>query len=378
MPLAAGARLGPYEILDLVGAGGMGEVYRARDPRLGRDVAVKVLPAEVGADPERLRRFEQEARAVAALNHPNILTVFDIGTHEGTPYVVMELLQGETLREMTSRRAPTQRQVLSFLVQAAQGLEAAHAKGIVHRDVKPENVFVTTDGRVKVLDFGLAKVAARLTSESGEATESSPTDAGLVVGTVGYMSPEQVRGLAVDPRTDVFSFGVVLYELLGGKHPFRRETTVGDADGDPGGDAGGAVDGGAGDSAGGVGDRASVPGEGAGGEVRLGARRAGGAGGRPGGAGGVGGASGGGGAEPVPGPRELHGEGRGPLLRPGGRDQGPLAAPAEPQAPGGDRPLGDGQDVLRARGCRSRPARGLGRRRARRRGRARPWGSPRR
>ena len=127
---------------------------------------------------------------------------------------------------MVSRRAPTQRQVLSFLVQAAQGLEAAHAKGIVHRDVKPENVFVTTDGRVKVLDFGLAKVAARLTSESGEATESSPTDAGLVVGTVGYMSPEQVRGLAVDPRTDVFSLGVVLYELLGGKHPFRRETTV--------------------------------------------------------------------------------------------------------------------------------------------------------
>ena len=226
MALIAGTRLGPYEILDLVGAGGMGEVYRARDPRLGRDVAIKVLPAEVGAEPERLRRFEQEARAVAALNHPNILTVFDIGTHEGTPYVVMELLQGETLREMVSRRAPTQRQVLFFLVQAAQGLEAAHAKGIVHRDVKPENVFVTTDGRVKVLDFGLAKVAGRLTSESGEATESSPMDAGLVVGTVGYMSPEQVRGLAVDPRTDVFSFGVLLYELLGGKHPFRRETTV--------------------------------------------------------------------------------------------------------------------------------------------------------
>jgi eukaryotic-like serine/threonine-protein kinase len=205
----------------------MGEVYRARDPRLGRDVAVKVLPAEIGAEPERLRRFEQEARAVAVLNHPNILTVFDVGAHEDAPYVVMELLQGETLREMTSRRAPTQRQVLSFLVQAAQGLEAAHAKGIVHRDVKPENVFVTTDGRVKVLDFGLAKVAGRLTNDSGEATESSPTDAGLVVGTVGYMSPEQVRGLAVDARTDVFSFGVVLYELLGGKHPFRRETMVG-------------------------------------------------------------------------------------------------------------------------------------------------------
>ena len=138
----------------------------------------------------------------------------------------MELLQGETLRELASRRAPTQRQVLGWAVQAAQGLEAAHAKGIVHRDLKPENVFVTTEGRVKVLDFGLAKPADRLTAESGEATAPSPTDAGQVVGTVGYMSPEQVRGLAVDPRTDVFSFGVLLYELLGGRHPFRRETTI--------------------------------------------------------------------------------------------------------------------------------------------------------
>src|SRR5512139_4017952 len=227
MPLAAGSHLGPYEILDPLGAGGMGEVSRARDPRLGREVAVKVLPEEVAGDPEWLSRFEREARAVAALNHPNILTIFDVGTHEGVPYVVTELLQGETLRELVSRRSPTQRQVLSLAVQAAQGLEAAHAKGIVHRDVKPENVFVTTDGRVKVLDFGLAKLAGRLTSGSDESTESSPTDAGLVVGTVGYMSPEQVRGLAVDARTDVFSLGVVLYELLGGKHPFRRETTVG-------------------------------------------------------------------------------------------------------------------------------------------------------
>lgn len=226
MPLAAGTRLGPHEVLGLVGAGGMGEVYRARDPRLGRDVAIKVLPAEVGSDPGRLRRFEQEARAVAALNHPNILTVHDVGTHEGVPYVVTELLEGETLREMASRRAPTQRQVLALAVQAAQGLEAAHAKGIVHRDVKPENLFVTTDGRVKVLDFGLATTAGRLASGSAEATESSPTDAGRVVGTVGYMSPEQVRGLAVDARTDVFSLGVVLYELLSGTHPFRRKTTV--------------------------------------------------------------------------------------------------------------------------------------------------------
>src|SRR5512143_1711230 len=203
MSLPAGARLGPYEILDLVGAGGMGEVYRARDPRLGRDVAIKVLPAEVGADPERLRRFEQEARAVAALSHPNILTVFDVGTHEGVPYVVMELLQGETLREMVSRRVPTQRQVLSFAVQVAKGLDAAHAKGIVHRDLKPENVFVTADGRVKVLDFGLAKQVQRLTANSVEPTASSPTEAGQMVGTIGYMSPEQARGLPVDARTDV-------------------------------------------------------------------------------------------------------------------------------------------------------------------------------
>src|SRR5512136_2380478 len=226
MTLPAGARLGPYEVLDLLGVGGMGEVYRARDPRLGRDVAVKILPSEVGADPERLRRFEQEARAVSAPNHPNILTVFDAGTHEGNPYVVTELLQGETLREMVARRAPTQRQVLSFAVQVAQGLDAAHAKGIVHRDLKPENVFVTTDGRVKLLDFGLAKQVQRLTSDSVEPTASSPTEAGQMVGTIGYMSPEQVRGLPVDARTDVFSFGVVLYELLAGKHPFRRETAI--------------------------------------------------------------------------------------------------------------------------------------------------------
>jgi hypothetical protein len=186
----------------------------------------------VGSDPQRLARFEREARAVAALNHPNILTVFDVGSHAepgastpGIPFVVTELLEGETLREL-SRRGPTPRRVLSFAVQVAHGLDAAHAKGIVHRDLKPENVFVTTDGRVKLLDFGLAKVADPREANSVEPTALSPTGAGQVVGTVGYMSPEQVRGLPVDARTDVFSLGVVLYELLAGKHPFRRDTAV--------------------------------------------------------------------------------------------------------------------------------------------------------
>jgi serine/threonine protein kinase/WD40 repeat protein len=224
--LTAGTRLGPYEIRGLLGAGGMGEVYRACDPRLGREVAVKVLPEDVAREPERLQRFGLEARAVAALNHPNILTVYDVGTHESVLYVVTELLEGESLRELVSRRAPTQRQVLFFLAQAAHGLEAAHAKGIVHRDVKPENLFVTTDGRVKLLDFGLAKQLEGLATGSGEATESSPTGAGQVLGTVAYMSPEQVRGLPVDHRTDIYSLGALAYELLSGKHPFRRETTV--------------------------------------------------------------------------------------------------------------------------------------------------------
>jgi serine/threonine protein kinase len=226
MTVAAGTRLGPYEIRGLLGAGGMGEVYRALDPRLGREVAVKVLPEEVGRDPERLARFEREARAVAALNHPSILTVHDVGTHEGTPYVVMELLEGETLRELLTRRAPTQRQALSLAVQVARGLEAAHAKGIVHRDLKPENLFLTTDGRLKILDFGLAKLVAGETAGSQEATASSPSRPGQMLGTVGYMSPEQVRGRGLDGRSDLFSLGVVLYELLGGKHPFRRETAV--------------------------------------------------------------------------------------------------------------------------------------------------------
>jgi WD40 repeat protein len=226
MSLAAGTTLGPYEILELLGAGGMGEVYRARDPRLGREVAVKVLPAEVAGDEQRLAFFEREARAVAALNHPNILTVFDVGTHDGVPYVVTELLEGETLRELVSRRTPTVRQILGWALQAARGLEAAHSKDIVHRDLKPENLFLTTDGRVKVLDFGLAKLLHREDTATDASTPVSSTTPGRVVGTVAYMSPEQARGQRLDARSDVFSFGVVLYELLARQHPFKRDTAA--------------------------------------------------------------------------------------------------------------------------------------------------------
>jgi WD40 repeat protein len=202
----------------------MGEVYRARDARLGREVAIKVLPGPVAADPERLRRFEQETRAVGALNHPHILTVHDVGTHDGTPYVVTELLEGETLREVLLRRTPTTRQVVAWGVQAAQALSAAHRKGVVHRDVKPENLFLTGDGRVKILDFGLAKLTRveEPSSQTQDSTAAGATQPGIVLGTVAYMSPEQVRAESADHRSDIFSLGVVLYELLCGENPFRR------------------------------------------------------------------------------------------------------------------------------------------------------------
>jgi hypothetical protein len=225
--LLAGARLGPYEILAPLGAGGMGEVYRARDSRLGREVAIKVLPADSANDPERLKRFEQESRAVGALNHPNLLAIFDTGVHEGGPYIVFELLQGQTLRERLGPGPLPTRKAVECAIQIAHGLAAAHQAGIVHRDLKPENVFLTTDGRVKILDFGLAKVRpSRGEVETDGETRSEITDAGAVLGTVAYMSPEQAGGRPADQRSDIFSFGSVLFEMVSGRRAFARDTSV--------------------------------------------------------------------------------------------------------------------------------------------------------
>ena len=228
MSLASGTKLGPYEIQSLVGAGGMGEVYRAHDSRLNRTVAIKVLPASFSADRDRLQRFSQEARAAAALNHPNILSIFDIGEEQGAPYVVSELLEGETLRERLRNGALPVRRVIEYAVQVARGLAAAHEKGIVHRDLKPENLFLTNDGRVKILDFGLAKLTRPEAHDgSGDApTVQVATEAGVVMGTAGYMSPEQVRGKPADHRSDIFSFGAILYEMISGKRAFHGETSA--------------------------------------------------------------------------------------------------------------------------------------------------------
>ncbi len=226
MPLTIGSRLGPYEILATLGAGGMGEVYRARDPRIGREVAIKVLPRALSADADHLRRFEQEARATGTLNHPNLLVVFDFGTHEEGPFIVSELLDGSTLREVLGAGRLPLRKVLDYAVQIANGLSAAHEKGVVHRDLKPENIFITRDDRVKLLDFGLAKLVIAESSHSRADTEQRGTNPGVVVGTAGYMSPEQVRGVVVDHRSDIFSFGIVLYEMITGIQPFRRDSSV--------------------------------------------------------------------------------------------------------------------------------------------------------
>jgi eukaryotic-like serine/threonine-protein kinase len=227
MPLTLGTKLGPYEIQSPIGAGGMGEVYRARDTRLSRDVAIKILPASFSADPDRLQRFAQESRAAAALNHPNILSIYDIGEDRGAPYVVSELLEGETLRDRLRVGALNSRKAIDYGQQIAKGLAVAHEKGIVHRDLKPENLFITNDGRAKILDFGLAKFTRPEADASNDApTMQVATEAGTVLGTAGYMSPEQVRGKAADSRSDIFSFGAILYEMLSGKRAFHGDSAA--------------------------------------------------------------------------------------------------------------------------------------------------------
>jgi len=225
MSLSPNTTLAHYSIITKIGAGGMGEVYRARDARLDRDVAIKLLPAEVSSDPDRLMRFEQEARATSALNHPNILTVYDIGSHEGSPYIVTELLEGEELRDRLETGQISLRKVIDYAQQIVHGLSAAHEKGIVHRDLKPENLFITKDDRAKILDFGLAKLRGSSQSLGSEDdTRKAITNPGVVMGTVGYMSPEQVRGQPADHRSDIFSFGAILHEMITGRRAFRRET----------------------------------------------------------------------------------------------------------------------------------------------------------
>jgi eukaryotic-like serine/threonine-protein kinase len=229
MSLAAGTKLGRYEIRSQLGAGGMGEVYHARDPKINRDVAIKVLPAEFSSDAERLRRFEQEVQATGKLNHPNILAVYDVETHDGAPYVVYELLEGETLRERLRGGALSARKAVDFALQIANGLAAAHARGIVHRDLKPDNIFITNDGHLKILDFGLAKLvepASNTQDQTDVLTRKVNTNPGAVMGTAGYMSPEQVRAKPVDHRTDIFSFGAVLYEMLSGRRAFHGDSAI--------------------------------------------------------------------------------------------------------------------------------------------------------
>jgi eukaryotic-like serine/threonine-protein kinase len=223
--LSPGAKLGPYEVIGPLGAGGMGEVYRARDAKLERDVAIKVLPERLSSDSAALQRFEREAKTVAALSHPNLLGIYDFGVHEGVTYAVTELLAGETLRDKLAAGPIPRRKAVEYALQIARGLGAAHEHGVAHRDLKPENVFVTNDGRVKILDFGLAKPLLPESGVSGAATFGA-TEPGTVLGTVGYMSPEQVRGRPADHRSDIFAFGAILYEMLSGQRAFKGDSAV--------------------------------------------------------------------------------------------------------------------------------------------------------
>jgi WD40 repeat protein len=223
----AGTRIGPYEIIDLVATGGMGQVFKARDTRLGREVAIKILPPALAADEDRLRRFEQEARAAGMLNHPNIMAIYDVGTHEGSPFVVSELLQGQTLRDLLDESALTPRKAVDLTIQVAHGLDAAHGKGIVHRDLKPDNLWIADDGMLKILDFGLAKLTGNArVGMAGMEGKPQTTEAGIVFGTAGYMSPEQVRGKDVDHRSDIFALGTILYEMVTGSRAFAAPTPV--------------------------------------------------------------------------------------------------------------------------------------------------------
>ena len=226
MTLTAGTQLGPYEILSPIGAGGMGEVYRAKDARLGREVAVKVLPERLASDPGARCRFEREAKAAAVLSHPNIMALYDVGVHEGVSYAVMELLEGETLRGRLDRAAIGWSEAVEIGAAVADGLAAAHAKGVVHRDIKPENLFLTNDGVVKILDFGLARLGEPAGASPHDETITLETRPGAVMGTAHYMSPEQVRGQPADARSDIFSFGCVCHEMVGGRRPFARDTAA--------------------------------------------------------------------------------------------------------------------------------------------------------
>src|SRR5450631_4499763 len=228
MTLIPGTKLDGYEVLGPLGAGGMGEVYRARDTVLKREVAIKVLPAFVSQDPDRLRRFEQEAQATAALNHPNILAVYRFGIYKGAPYLVSELLDGGTLGLQLGRGPLPVRKAIDYGIQIVRGLAAAQGKGIVHRDLKPDNIFISRDGQAKILDFGLAKLTQDKSrgADGAAVTLQEHTDPGRVLGTVGYMSPEQVRGEAADHRADIFAFGAILYEMLTGKRAFEKPTSA--------------------------------------------------------------------------------------------------------------------------------------------------------